>query len=108
MRGLLGLRVRDAQCGFKSLSRAAAHRLLPLVENNHWFFDTELLIHGQWQGLRTKEIPVRWVDDPDSRVKLLPTICEDLAGIWRLRRLRKRMLEQGGRTETPLTPGGEF
>ncbi len=51
---------------------------------------------------------MRWVDDPDSRVKLLPTICEDLAGIWRLRRLRKRMLEQGGRTEPPLTPGGEF
>lgn len=78
------------------------------MENNHWFFDTELLIHGQWQGLRTKEIPVRWVDDPDSRVKLLPTICEDLAGIWRLRRLRKRMLGQVGRTEKPLTPGGEF
>jgi glycosyltransferase involved in cell wall biosynthesis len=90
LRTVLGLQVRDAQCGFKALSRDAARRLLPLVQNNHWFFDTELLAHAQWQGLRISELPVRWVHDPGSRVRLLPTIAEDLLGIGRLWLRRRR------------------
>src|SRR5215211_6908100 len=57
----------DAQCGFKAISRNAAQKLLPRIENNEWFFDTELLIHAERRGYRIKDIPVRWVDDPDSR-----------------------------------------
>jgi hypothetical protein len=60
--------------------------LLPQVRDDGWFFDTELLVLAQRQGWRTAEVPVRWVDDPGSTVKLASTIWRDLRGVWRLRR----------------------
>ncbi len=80
------LKVSDAQCGFKGISREAARALLPLVEDNAWFFDSELLIVAQQNGFRLREVPVRWVEDPDTRVKIVSTVTEDLKGVWRLRR----------------------
>lgn len=75
----------DAQCGFKAVSRNAAQALVPLVKNNNWFFDTELLIIASKRGFRIREIPVDWVEDPDSRVKVLRTAWEDFKGLMRLR-----------------------
>jgi hypothetical protein len=82
----LALRVRfsDAQCGFKALTREAAQRLLPLVEDNEWFFDTELLVTAQRLGCRIFEQPVRWIEDPDSRVRLVSAAWADVKGMWRL------------------------
>ena len=76
----------DAQCGFKAVSRKAARELLPRIENNEWFFDTELLILAERNGYRIRNIPVRWVDDPDTRVNIPKTVMEDLQGLWRLKR----------------------
>ena len=76
---------RDAQCGFKALSRRAADALLPLVRDNGWFFDTELLLLAQEAGYRIKELPVSWTDDPDTGVKVVPTAVEDMKGLLRLR-----------------------
>src|SRR5947209_3931467 len=83
---VLGTRVRDAQCGFKAARADAVLSLLPLVENQEWFFDTELLVQAQRAGLRIYEVPVDWTDDPDSRVDVVATAIEDLRGIWRLSR----------------------
>ena len=77
-------RFSDAQCGFKALTRDAAQRLLPLVEDNEWFFDTELLVTAERLGLRIGEVPVDWVDDPDSRVHIVSTAADDLRGVWRM------------------------
>ena len=63
----------DAQCGFKALRADVARRLLPLVEDNDWFFDTELLVTAERCGLRIHEVPVDWIDDPDSRVDVVRT-----------------------------------
>ncbi|MBM3958786.1 MAG: glycosyltransferase family 2 protein [SAR202 cluster bacterium] len=76
---------KDAQCGFKAVSAEAAAAILPLVKDNGWFFDTEMLIIGQHSGFRIREIPVKWIDDPDSRVKILKTAIEDVKGLLRLR-----------------------
>lgn len=81
----MGTRFTDAQCGFKALSRPAAAVLIPVVENNHWFFDTELLVIAERRGFRIKEVPVEWREDPDTRVKLVATVLEDLKGLARLR-----------------------
>ena len=70
----------DAQCGFKAMRREAAAELLPLVEDDEWFFDTEVLVTAQRLGLRIHEVPVDWVDDTDSRVEVLHTALEDLRG----------------------------
>jgi putative flippase GtrA len=87
----------DAQCGFKAIRRDVARELLPLVEDTAWFFDTELLVLAERAGLRIHEVPVDWVDDPDSRVDVLRTARDDLRGIarlgWALLRGRKPLAE---------------
>jgi putative flippase GtrA len=86
LRGTLATRFSDAQCGFKAIRADVARRLLPLVEDTGWFFDTELLVLAQRVGLRVHEVPVDWVDDPDSRVDIAATAVADLRGIVRLGR----------------------
>ena len=51
---LFGIHFSDAQCGFKAASTDAAHRLLPLVEDIGWFFDTELLVIAEKAGYRIR------------------------------------------------------
>ena len=86
LRTVAGLRVSDAQCGFKAMSREAARALIPLVRDNAWFFDSELLLVAQKNGYRLREVPVRWEEDTDTRVKIVKTATDDLRGIWRLKR----------------------
>ncbi|MEO7982432.1 MAG: dolichyl-phosphate beta-glucosyltransferase [Sporichthyaceae bacterium] len=86
LRGTLAARFSDAQCGFKAIRREVAEHLLPLVEDTGWFFDTELLVLAERSGLRIHEVPVDWVDDPDSRVDVLATAVADLWGIARVGR----------------------
>ncbi|MDG4666297.1 bifunctional glycosyltransferase family 2/GtrA family protein [Mycobacterium sp. 236(2023)] len=76
----------DAQCGFKAIRADVAAQLLPYVEDTGWFFDTELLVLAERIGLRIHEVPVDWVDDPDSRVDIITTAAADLKGIGRLLR----------------------
>ena len=82
----LALRVRfsDAQCGFKAIRGDVAHGPLEAVQDEAWFFDTELLVLAQRRGLRIHEVPVDWVEDTDSRVEILPTALADLRGVARL------------------------
>jgi glycosyltransferase involved in cell wall biosynthesis len=96
-----GAHFSDAQCGFKALRADVARRLVPLVVDDGWFFDTELLLVAERNGLRIHEVPVDWIEDLDSRVELLPTIAADLAGLWRVRRAFWR---GGGRLEPAHEP----
>jgi glycosyltransferase involved in cell wall biosynthesis/putative flippase GtrA len=77
-------RFSDAQCGFKAIRSDVAQAIVPLVEDDGWFFDTELLVVAERAGLRIHEVPVDWVDDPDSRVDIAATVRADLAGLRRL------------------------
>jgi len=94
---------QDAQCGFKAMTRRAAEEIVTKIENNNWFFDTELLILAEKNGYRIKEVPVKWTDDPDSRVRIARTAYEDLKGLLRLRfgglRKASNLLSSGGRTK---------
>ncbi len=83
---LLGARFSDAQCGFKAARTEVAQALLPAVEDEEWFFDTELLLLAERYGLRIHEVPVDWVDDPDSRVDIVKTALDDLRGLARVMR----------------------
>jgi putative flippase GtrA len=100
VRTALHNRFSDAQCGFKALRREVAERLLPLVLDDEWFFDTELLVQAERNGCRVYEVPVDWVDDPDSRVHLASTALGDLRGIGRLIRAFA-----GSRATSTATPG---
>jgi putative flippase GtrA len=86
LRGTLAAGFSDAQCGFKAVRRDVAAELLPHVIDNEWFFDTELLVLAERSGLRIHEVPVDWIDDPDSRVDIVSTAVADLKGVARLGR----------------------
>ena len=84
LHALLGVGFSDAQCGFKAIRADKARLLLPLTRDTAWFFDTELLVLAERAGLRVHEVPVDWIDDPNSSVDLLATAIGDLRGIARL------------------------
>jgi putative flippase GtrA len=86
LKSTLSARFSDAQCGFKAIRADVAERLLPHVTDTGWFFDTELLVLAERSGLRIHEVPVDWVDDPDSRVDIVATATADLKGVGRLLR----------------------
>ena len=85
MRGMHFTTFADAQCGFKALTSRAARALVPLTQNLYWFFDTELLLLAQRKGYRIKEIPVTWLEDADSRVRLGSYGWECFKGLVRMR-----------------------
>ncbi|MEU9014061.1 glycosyltransferase [Streptomyces sp. NPDC048479] len=99
LRSVLAVGFSDAQCGFKAVRRDVAERLLPLVQDSEWFFDTELLVIAERAGLRIHEVPVDWVDDPDTRVDILATALADLRGIARI---------GGALARGTLPPGGSL
>lgn len=117
LRGALAARFSDAQCGFKAIRADAARELLPLVADTGWFFDTELLVLAERANLRIHEVPVDWVDDPDSRVDVVATAKADLRGVVRVGRdlaagripladLRAHLpLVGDARPATPVEPG---
>jgi len=81
-------RFSDAQCGFKALTRRAVDDVVPRVADNAWFFDSELLIRAEQRGYRIFEVPVGWIEDLDSRVKIVRTAWEDVKGLVRVRLTR--------------------
>ncbi len=74
----------DAQCGFKAVKKEVFQSLSPLVQNQNWFFDSEMLIIAHKLGRKIAEIPIIWHDDPSSTVKIAATASEDLSGLFRL------------------------
>ncbi|MBE0608335.1 MAG: glycosyltransferase family 2 protein [Dehalococcoidia bacterium] len=84
------LRITDAQCGFKALNRKAVQAVVPHIENRMWFFDTEMLVLAHQAKLKICELPVRWVEDTDTKVKIVSTALEDIRGLARMRFRRRR------------------
>jgi glycosyltransferase involved in cell wall biosynthesis len=95
-------RFSDAQCGFKAITRPAADELLPLVEDPGWFFDTELLVLAEKLGCRICDVPVRWVEDRNSRVNVIPTALGDIRGLIRMKRNFRRGKYAGHAPARPL------
>ncbi|WP_030270042.1 glycosyltransferase [Streptomyces sp. NRRL B-24484] len=102
LRATMAAKFSDAQCGFKAGRTSVVKQLLSEVEDNAWFFDTELLLLAERSGMRIHEVPVDWVDDPDSRVDIVRTALDDLRGMARVAR---RSLSGGGAVQPPERPG---
>lgn len=95
----------DAQCGFKAITKEAAQKLLPKVTDTGWFFDTELLVIAEKLDYRIFDLPVSWVDDLDTRVRIVPTALDDIKGLIRVRRNFWKGLYECRTTELPPATG---
>ncbi|MBI2106387.1 glycosyltransferase family 2 protein [Candidatus Woesearchaeota archaeon] len=85
VRIILGVNYKDSQCGFKAVTREIVDKIVPEVKDNAWFFDSELLFRAHKKGYKIKEIPVKWIEDEDSRVKIVNTVTNYLKSIAVLR-----------------------
>jgi glycosyltransferase involved in cell wall biosynthesis len=104
IKAMFRVRFSDAQCGFKAMRADLARRLIPHIENNNWFFDTESLILAEKAGYRIKDIPVSWVEDLDTRVNVPRTVSEDVQGLlrlWRKRPWRALLADRGSESGRP-------
>jgi glycosyltransferase involved in cell wall biosynthesis len=98
---VLWTKFSDAQCGFKAVSQLVVQRIVPQIEDQAWFFDTELLVLAEKQGYRIKDIPIIWIEDDDSRVKIVRTAWDDIKGVMRLFwQLRRKSLAISAEPET--------
>lgn len=86
VRAATGKRFTDAQPGFTAARTDVIRALLPLVEDDDWFFDTEVLLLAERRGLRIHEVPVDWAQDLDPSREILATSVADLKGLWRISR----------------------
>ncbi|MDO4913568.1 MAG: glycosyltransferase family 2 protein, partial [Bifidobacteriaceae bacterium] len=97
----------DAQCGFKAMRKEVADELLPQVQDNEWFFDTELLVLAQVLGKNMYEFPVHWVEAPGTTVNIPDTVRKDLQGVWRMRKVvrnitRARNMQESQRSRVKI------
>ena len=105
LRALFATQVRDSQCGFKAVRSDVARHLLPVIGDDGWFFDTELVLLAERNGLRIHQVPVDWVDDADTRVEVLRTSIDDVRGSLRLLRsfaMGRGRVELDAATRHPL------
>jgi len=85
-RVLLKSKIKDHQCGFKAFKRAQLFDILDVVKDNHWFWDTEVLVRAQRKGYRIKEFPVRWRSDKKTKVDLKRDVFgmgKQIIRLWR-------------------------
>ncbi len=66
--GLLG--IWDTQCGFKGFTKDAVENIFPKLTIDRWAFDVEILVLAKKLNYKIKEIPITWINDPESKVKL--------------------------------------
>jgi glycosyltransferase involved in cell wall biosynthesis len=71
---LLDFKIKDSQCGFKGAAKNVITKVLPIVKNTQWFFDTEFLFLAERNGFKIKEIPVRWKETPNKKRRSLISV----------------------------------
>lgn len=80
----------DLQCGFKAVKRGSYNKIKDYLQDNNWFFDTELLIFSNFFNLKIKEIPVNWSENRyekrKSKVKLFRDSIKFIKNLIKLKK----------------------
>lgn len=87
---ILKVKFTDGMCGFKFFKRKTIQSLINTgIDTKGWFFSTEILVKGYWKGIEIKEIPVKWTDDRNSKVKIISLSLNYLKNIFKLKKEEK-------------------
>jgi glycosyltransferase involved in cell wall biosynthesis len=90
VKNYLGVGITDGMCGFKYFNREVAQNLIETgIDLDGWFFSTEILVKGDWSGKKITEIPVKWTDDPNSKVNVKNLSKQYFKEILRLKKEKK-------------------
>ena len=94
IRKYLKVKISDGMCGFIFFKKEVFDKINTIgIDNNRWFFQTELLVMADWLKYRICELPVKWTDDPNSKVKVIRLALEYLQDMKLLRMRRKTILQ---------------
>jgi len=88
--------IRDSQCGFKFFSAAAAHEIFTRQRLAGWAFDVEVLYIARRLGYQIAQVPVRWIDEPHSRVRMLRDGLRMVVDVLRIRWIHRRLQPSAG------------
>ena len=77
--------VSDFTCGFKSFRADACRDVFGRLRETGWAYDTEVLYLARRLGYEVRELPVRWTNDPSTRVRLVRDAAGSFAGLVRIR-----------------------
>lgn len=84
----------DLQCGFKAIKTGVFKKIVPYIQNNKWFFDTELIIFANYFGYKIKEIPVNWQENRyDQRKSKVNVIKDSIKFVVNLIKLKINLLK---------------
>jgi len=78
--------IHDTQCGFKMFSRRTVDAVFPRCHLDGWAFDVEVLATALSEGFRIAEVPVRWINSPDTRVRAFTASTQMFFDLLRLHR----------------------
>jgi dolichyl-phosphate beta-glucosyltransferase len=93
---------RDTQCGFKAFRRKASQEIFPRATLNGFSFDVELLLLAMAMGFKVREVPIKWVNSPESKVHIVKDSLHMLWDIMKVKRLVHRSL-----SAKPFHPSSE-
>jgi len=94
---LLKYNISDGMCGFKFFKRETVTSLINTgIETDGWFFSTEVLAKAEWEGNEIIEIPVKWTDDRNSKVKVVNLSIDYLKELLRLRKEKEDFISRKG------------
>ena len=79
------VRFSDFQCGFKAFNKKVIKNLLPQIQDNSWFFDTEFLIIAYKNNYKIYELPIIWKESSNSSVKIFRDSIYHLIKLFELR-----------------------
>ncbi|HWL51921.1 MAG TPA: dolichyl-phosphate beta-glucosyltransferase [Chthoniobacteraceae bacterium] len=95
LRVMADISFRDTQCGFKAFRREAAQAVFSRQTIDGFAFDVELLLLADRLGFEVIEVPVRWINSGDSRVRIVRDSLTMLRDAIKVRRMVDRRLPAG-------------
>ncbi|HLC86299.1 MAG TPA: dolichyl-phosphate beta-glucosyltransferase [Candidatus Nanoarchaeia archaeon] len=89
---ILGLKIKDCQCGFKAFRKETIKKILPDMKNKGWGWDTEVLAKASWKGYKIIEVPAKVVNIPgrESKVSIIKTVKSMLKELIELQKEKKK------------------
>ena len=87
-----GIKISDAQCGFKGFRGDIARRIFSHCQTNNFAFDLEVILIAQKMNLRIYELPAKIINHRESKVNVIKDAFKMLKEISRIKKNVKKVI----------------